>query len=119
MGSPEENKALVRRFYEQIDKGNIGILDELVAEDHIDHNPPPVPGLAPGREGVKQAFRIFQQATPGYHSAIWSSMSSCLPYEMSRVTTLSPRRSAGRTEDRKRDEGHVHHDPSHRQREAD
>jgi Predicted ester cyclase len=67
MGSPGENKALVRRFYEQIDKGNIGILDELVAEDYIDHNPPPVPGLAPGREGVKQAFRIFQQATPGYH----------------------------------------------------
>ena len=67
MGSPEENKALVRRFYEQIDKGNIGILDELVAEDYIDHNPPPVPGLTPGREGVKQAFRIFQQATPGYH----------------------------------------------------
>jgi hypothetical protein len=33
MGSPEENKALERRFYEQIDKGNIGILDELVAED--------------------------------------------------------------------------------------
>lgn len=67
MGSPEENKALVRRFYEQIDKGNIGILDELVAEDYIDHNPPPVPGLAPGREGVKHAFRMFQQATPGYH----------------------------------------------------
>ena len=67
MGSPEENKALVRRFYEQIDKGNIGILDELVAEDYIDHNPPPVPGLAPGREGVKQAFRMFQRATPGYH----------------------------------------------------
>lgn len=63
----EENKALVRRFYEEIDKGNIGILDELVAEDYIDHSPPPFPGLAPGREGVKQAFRIFQQATPGYH----------------------------------------------------
>ncbi|MGZ3860603.1 MAG: ester cyclase [Flavisolibacter sp.] len=63
----EENKALVRRFYEEIDKGNIGILDELVAEDYIDHSPPPFPGLAAGREGVKQAFRIFQQATPGYH----------------------------------------------------
>lgn len=67
MSTSEENKALVRRFYEEIDKGNIGILDELVAEDYIDHNPPPLPGLASGREGLKQAFRIFQQATPGTH----------------------------------------------------
>ena len=67
MGSPAENKALVRRFYEEIDKGNIGILDELVAEDYIDHSPPPFPGLAHGREGVKQAFRMLQRATPGRH----------------------------------------------------
>ena len=65
--SSEENKALVRRFYEEIDKGNIEILDELVAEDYADHNPPPLPGLAPGREGLKQAFKIFWDATPGYH----------------------------------------------------
>lgn len=65
--SAEENKALVRRFYEEIDKGNIDAMDELVAEDYIDHSPPPLPGLAPGREGLKQAFRIFWDATPGYH----------------------------------------------------
>jgi len=63
----EENKALVRRFYEEIDKGNLAAMDELVAEDYLDHNPPPFPGLAPGREGLKQSFRIFQHATPGYH----------------------------------------------------
>ena len=64
--SIEENKALVRRFYEEIDKGNIGAMDELVAEDYIDHNPPPFP-LAAGREGLKQAFKLFWEATPGYH----------------------------------------------------
>jgi predicted ester cyclase len=63
----ESNKALVRRFYEEIDKGNIGVLDEVVAEDYLDHNPPPFPGLASGREGLKQAFTMFQHATPGYH----------------------------------------------------
>jgi len=67
MTTAESNKALVRRFYEEIDKGNIGVLDELIADDYIDHNPPPFPGLADGREGLKQAFRIFQHATPGYH----------------------------------------------------
>ena len=65
--SAEENKALVRRFYAEIDKGNIDILDELVAEGYIDHNPPPFPGLAKGREGLKQSFRMFWEATPGYH----------------------------------------------------
>ena len=65
--SPEQNKALVRRFYAEIDKGNLDAMDEMVAEDYIDHNPPPFPGLSPGREGVKQSFRIFWEATPGYH----------------------------------------------------
>jgi steroid delta-isomerase-like uncharacterized protein len=65
--SAEENKALVRRFYEEIDKGNLEAMDELVAEDYIDHSPPPFPGLAPGRRGVKQAFEIFWKATPGSH----------------------------------------------------
>lgn len=64
--SAAANKALVRRFYAEIDKGNIGIIDDLVDENYVDHNPPPFP-LPPGREGVRQAFLIFQKATPGYH----------------------------------------------------
>jgi predicted ester cyclase len=67
MSSAESNKALVRRFYQEIDKGNIEILDELLTEDDIDHSPQPFPGLAPGREGVKHGFRMFQQATSGTH----------------------------------------------------
>lgn len=65
--SIEANKILVRRFYEEIDKGNLQAMDELVAIDYVDHSPPPFPGLAPGREGLKQAFKIFLEATPGYH----------------------------------------------------
>ena len=65
--SAETNKALVRRFYEEIDKGNIDAMDELVAEGYIDHNPPPFPDLPSGREGLKQAFRLFWTATPGRH----------------------------------------------------
>ena len=65
--TPQENKMLVRRFYEEIDKGNLDAMDQFVAEDYLDHNPPPFPGLSPGREGLKQAFKIFWEATPGYH----------------------------------------------------
>jgi predicted ester cyclase len=65
--SIETNKALVRRFYTEIDRGNLDAMDEIVAVDYLDHNPPPFPGLAPGREGLKQSFRLFATATPGYH----------------------------------------------------
>lgn len=65
--SAEANKSLVRRFYEEIDKGNLDVLDELVAPDYLDHNPPPFPGLHAGLEGLKQAFKIFREATPGHH----------------------------------------------------
>lgn len=64
--SAEKNKALVRRFYEEIDKGNIRAMDELVAEDYIDHNPAPFTS-ATGRQGLKESFEIFARATPGYH----------------------------------------------------
>ena len=64
--SAEANKALVRRFYEQIDKGNLDAMDELVAEDYLDHSPPPFP-VAPGRKGLKEAFQLFWEATPGRH----------------------------------------------------
>jgi predicted ester cyclase len=66
--SPEtENKSLVRRFYTELDAGNVDAMDDLVAEDYVDHNPPPFPGLASGRAGLKQAFGIFWDATPGRH----------------------------------------------------
>ena len=66
--SIDDNKDLVRRFYREIDAGNLDALDELVAEDYLDHSPPPFPGIdASGREGLKQAFRLFWDATPGTH----------------------------------------------------
>ncbi|WP_040687093.1 ester cyclase [Nocardia vinacea] len=61
------NKALIRQFYHEIDAGNIDAMDELVAADYLDHSPPPFPGIGPGREGLKQAFRMFWDATPGRH----------------------------------------------------
>jgi predicted ester cyclase len=65
--SADENKRLVRRFYEEIDKGNLGAMDELVDENYLDHSPPPFPGSAGGREGLKQGFKLFWEATPGHH----------------------------------------------------
>ncbi len=67
MASLEENKALVRRFFAELDKGNLDVVEELVAEDFVDHDPPPFPGLASGRAGLRQAAEMFWKATPGQH----------------------------------------------------
>jgi len=59
----EDNKALVRRWFAEVDKGNPTIEDELLPPDYIDHDPP-LPGMAPGREGVKQANALLRAAFP-------------------------------------------------------
>ena len=59
----EANKALVRRWLAEMDKRNLYIVDELVAVDYIDHNSP-IPDLAPGREGGKQANALLLTAFP-------------------------------------------------------
>ena len=61
--STEENKALVRRWFLEIDRGNLDAVDELIAADYVDHNPP-IPDLPPGREGIRQANLILRAAFP-------------------------------------------------------
>lgn len=62
--SIEDNKRLVRRLYEETDKQNFAALDEFFSNDLIDHDPPPIPDLKPGLEGIKQAFKVFASAYP-------------------------------------------------------
>jgi predicted ester cyclase len=67
--SPEENKALIRRYIKAIDDNQASdwsVIDEYIAEDFVAHNPP-IPGVSLDREGMKQAAEIFRVATPGRH----------------------------------------------------
>ena len=61
--SPEENKAIVRRWFAETDKGNLAIVEELCAPDYVDHNPP-VPGVAAGNRGVREANETLSAAFP-------------------------------------------------------
>jgi predicted ester cyclase len=63
MSAEEENKALVRRWFAELDQGNFGIIDELLPADYVDHNPP-LPDLPPGREGVRQSSLALAAAFP-------------------------------------------------------
>ena len=67
--SAEQNKALNRRLVEEgFSKGDFAVLDELIAEDCLDHAG--APGTAPGLAGVKQFFTMFHAAFPDLHYTI-------------------------------------------------
>ncbi len=67
--SVEQNKAVVRRLVEEvINRGNIGLFDELVASDLVDHALPP--GFPPGAQGTKQFFGLLRAAFPDFHYTI-------------------------------------------------
>ena len=65
---PEENKAKMRRLIDEgFNQGNLGVVDELIAPDAVDHNLPP--GIGPGAEGLKQLITMFRTAFPNMHLA--------------------------------------------------
>jgi predicted ester cyclase len=53
MSVEEENKALVRRFFEAQGKGDLDALEEILAPDFVDHSL--LPDQDPGREGYIRA----------------------------------------------------------------
>jgi steroid delta-isomerase-like uncharacterized protein len=54
------NKALAHEFYMRISAGDLSVVDELVADGYVEHEQ--VPGLAPGKAGVRQLFEMFHAA---------------------------------------------------------
>ena len=60
--SAEDNKAIVRRAYDAINRNDLDALDEMVDSDVTDHDP--APGQGPGLEGVKQYFSSLHTAFP-------------------------------------------------------
>jgi predicted ester cyclase len=56
MSTTEENKALVRSWLGGVDTGDPAVIEKYLGGDFDDHNPPPIPGLTPGIQGVRDAF---------------------------------------------------------------
>ena len=82
MSVEEKNKALVRRFVEEVlNGGNLDAVDELLAPDYLDHTVPA--GKYAGREGLKRSlpkqlaassdlhFRIEEQIAEGDKVVTW------------------------------------------------
>jgi ketosteroid isomerase-like protein len=57
----EKNKALARRFLEAREKGDLAVVDEMMAPDYVTHARL-LPGQEPGREGAVRAIAQFSGA---------------------------------------------------------
>ena len=61
--SAEENKALVRRFVDEVQSGgNVGLIDEICSPEFVNHSAPP--GIPADREGIKIVTAMFRGAFP-------------------------------------------------------
>ena len=66
--STEDNKAIVRRVFEEVlNQGNMALIDEVYSPDYVDHTPN---GPGPGLEGLKQYFMMYRTAFPDAHYAV-------------------------------------------------
>lgn len=60
--SVEENKALIRRGFEEgINGGNDAVFDEVISPDYVNHD---MPTTASGAESFKQVIGMFRAAFP-------------------------------------------------------
>src|SRR5215831_3265925 len=68
--SSEEQKALVRRFWEEVfNQKRLERADAYVAQDYLDHGA--LPGQGPGLEGAKrQRWALYFAAIPDLHATI-------------------------------------------------
>ena len=57
------NKSIVNRLFVRLNAGELGVVDEVIADDFVEHEE--MPGLAPGREGARQLFTMFHDAFEG------------------------------------------------------
>ena len=66
--SAEENKAIARRFFEEVwNKGNLDVIDETHAAGYVLHDPT---GDIQGTEGLRQFVMGYLTAFPDFHVTI-------------------------------------------------
>jgi steroid delta-isomerase-like uncharacterized protein len=58
----ERNKQIVTDYVAATNTGELDKLDNWVVEDYVEHDP--VPGQKPGREGLKEAYTMFNSPFP-------------------------------------------------------
>ena len=58
----EDPRRMIARFYDEINAGNLGVIDELIADEFVEHEE--FPGISQDKDGVRQFFTVFRTAFP-------------------------------------------------------
>jgi steroid delta-isomerase-like uncharacterized protein len=71
--SAKDNKALVRRFVDEVQSGgNVDLIDEICSPEFVNHSAPP--GIPADREGVKIVTAMFRGAFPDSYFTVEDMM---------------------------------------------
>jgi steroid delta-isomerase-like uncharacterized protein len=71
--SAEDNKALVRRFIDEVQSaGNIDLIDEICSPDFVNYSAPP--GIPADCEGIKILTAMFRRAFPDSYFTVEDMM---------------------------------------------
>jgi steroid delta-isomerase-like uncharacterized protein len=69
MTATEQNKEIVRDYIGRLfTKGDLTAIDDYLAEDYVDHDPPF--GTPGGRAGMRGAAAMFRDAFPDWHTEV-------------------------------------------------
>ncbi len=56
-------KSIIRQLFDRVlNEGDLDFLDQIISDDYVDHNP--LPGVPPGREGVRIKIKALRRAFP-------------------------------------------------------
>lgn len=66
----EANKELIRKMLAGADANDIGVLEEVLADDYVDHNPPPFQGPEPGLAGARDGFTVATKIFSDWHHEV-------------------------------------------------
>ncbi len=59
----DANKEVARRLYRQLNEGDLGVVDDVISDDFVEHEV--MPGLEPTKAGLRQLFEMFHTAFGG------------------------------------------------------
>ena len=62
--SPQENKALVRRVFEELNGQSLHVVDEVMVPDYVHHDPALPPEAQHGRDNYRGGVAMFYSAFP-------------------------------------------------------
>lgn len=64
--SADQNRAVVRRFIDEVfNRGNLAVAEEILAPDYV-HNDPATGDMASGVEGLEKMVAFYRQAFPDF-----------------------------------------------------